>query len=226
MISIKKPNIGHSIFAGINNDQGIMICGYEWGGDENEAPSQNDMRVEATFANKFRRYGEPARHWKYDNRIKKWFKMLGHEFNENDAGIFEKCIVQTNWCDTQGKNIKEGIIAKLLAADAVENFIDHIEIFRPKLIFFMGSSLIEALQNDQVLKKFEKHVGPRKTTPCFPNKPFTGRKFKIGFQSFEKCNIVSLPHPSGSRGLNDEYIKLFTDDISPLIEGVKKIKGC
>ena len=33
------------------------------------------------------------------------------------------------------------------------------------------------------------------------------RNFKVQFQSLEKCKLVLLPHPSGSWGLDDDYVK-------------------
>jgi hypothetical protein len=52
--------------------------------------------------------------------------------------------------------------------------------------------------------------------------PFTGRRFKFTFQSFEKCEVVCLPHPSSSRGLSDDYIRLFAGEMDAILEYFKR----
>jgi hypothetical protein len=89
----------------------------------------------------------------------------------------------------------------------------------------MGSQIIKHLQNDKVLPEFEKIMGKSKPLVNEPTKkPFDGRTFRVGFQSFDQCDIICLPHPSGTHGLTDNYIKLFSDEISPLIQKFKNSK--
>ena len=89
----------------------------------------------------------------------------------------------------------------------------------------MGSTMIDILQDSKVLNKFSKIMGKAKSKPSKIQKEFNGRRFKIGFQEFDKCQIVSLPHPSSSRGLSDEYMVLFSDEISSLISHFKENRG-
>lgn len=225
-----KYNIATGIFRGLNDEEGIMICGYEWGGideldetEENLCP-KSDLGI--IFSNKAPHYGEIANSWRYDRRIRIWFKLWGHELlREGIGGDFEKCILQTNWCNTQSQNMK-GINywGKLLATDQIKNFINHVEHFRPKLIIFFGSAMANILNDKRALEPFVNIMGAITESLHFPSKPFDGKKFKVGFQSFEKCKVVSLPHPSGSRGLNDDYIKLFSSEISERIQEVKSFK--
>ncbi len=49
----------------------------------------------------------------------------------------------------------------------------------------------------------------------------TLRKFRVGFQKFEACDVIALPHPSGSKRLHYEYIKAFKDQISTILENYK-----
>lgn len=227
----KKFNIATGVFRGFNDIEGIMICGYEWGGDgdeidetEDDLRTQNDLGV--VFSNKAPHYGEVANHWKYDRKIRAWFKLWGHELKrEETGGDFEKCLLQTNWCNTQAHDMK-GVDywEKLLTPDQIKNFIDHVDHFRPKLILFFGSTMLNILNNKTALEPFINVMGSITENLHFPSKPFDGKKFKVGFQSFEKCKVVSLPHPSGSRGLNDDYIKLFSSEIGDRIHEVKNFK--
>ena len=103
-------NIAHSEFP--EQQGGLMICGYEWGGGEEEGEGvsepQIDWSANCTFANKDLRYGPAALGWRYDNRIKKWFDMWGCPLNHDDPGEFEKSIIQTNW----GQDIERAQIGK------------------------------------------------------------------------------------------------------------------
>ena len=225
-------NIGNSIFPGLNDRNGLMLCGYEWGFSkddqklfESEQGGIFSKDAVTIFSNKSPMYGERAFKWRYDNRIIKWFEIWGHPLSrEALGGDFEKCIVQTNWCNTEGHKINGNYFQKLTAPEQLDNFIFHIQEFEPRLIFFMGSQMINILQNQIVLERFSKIMGSPASRPLVIQKPFSGRRFKIAFQIFEKCDVVSLPHPSSSRGLSDEYISLFKDEIGGLISKFKKSK--
>ena len=223
-------NKGNSIFQSLNDIGGLMICGYEWGfskKDQKAAETEEQIFYDddavTTFPNKSAAHGERAFTWRYDNRIIKWFELWGHPLSRTGlGGEFEKSIIQTNWCNTQGHNINENYYRKLINPAQLQNFIHHVKVLQPSLIFFMGSEIINVLQNQTVMKEFTKIMGHPDSGPIKLQKPFLGRRFRIGFQKFEKCNIVSLPHPSSSRGLNDDYITLFSEDIGGLISDFKE----
>ena len=226
-------NIGNSIFPGMNDKKGLMVCGYEWGfseADQKLFESGEDVFFDknaiTTFSNKSPAHGKRALTWRYDKRIVKWFELWNHPLSrEGLGGDFEKLILQTNWCNTQGYKIQEGYYKKLINQDQIKNFIFHIEYFRPSLILFMGSEIINILQNPLVKDQFEKILGCSEKPPIKIQKPFSGRQFKIGFQKFENCQVVSLPHPSSSRGLKDEYIQKFEPEIGVFITELKRKKG-
>ena len=226
-------NIGNSVFPGLNDKNGLMICGYEWGFSEADQKLVEsgeeifyDKDAVTIFSNKSPAHGDRAFAWRYDNRIVKWFSLWGHPISRTAlGGDFEKCIMQTNWCNTDGHKISENYFQKLTNPEQLENFIYHIQYFEPSLIFFMGSEMIHILQNPIVLERFSQVMGTPEEQPIIVQKPFSGRRFKIGFQSFKKCNVISMPHPSSSRGLNDDYISLFTDEIASLILDLKRRKG-
>lgn len=226
-------NLGNSIFPELNAKRGLMICGYEWGFSKEDQRRENqgvahffDPTAITTFANKSAAHGERAFSWPYDNRVIKWFGLWGHPLNRAGLGSdFDKCVVQTNWCNSGGNSIKENYFHKLTNKEQADNFILHIEALDPSLIFFMGSSIIDILQTPHILERFEQVLGKKASLPRKMQKSFAGRRFKIGFQSFGRCEVVSLPHPSGSHGVNDEYIALFNPEISPLISAFKMAKN-
>ena len=227
-------NIGNSIFPGFNDNDGILLCGYEWGSSKaDQEEYKAGLAVESncdaicTFSNKSPRHGEKAFKWRYDNQIIKWFGLWGHPLNRCGEGDdFDKTILQTNWCDTEGNKITGDCYSKLMQPDQIDNFIKHVQRFRPKVIFFFGSVLIKALQDNRVKNKFSDIMG--KTTHelrCLQNVNFQGRRFVISFQSFENCEVICLPHPSSSRALRDAYIELFSDEISKILSSYKYQKS-
>ena len=134
-------NIGNSIFPGLNDKQGLMICGNEWGFSEEDqrmVSSGNEIFYDkdavTIFPNKSPAHGERAFSWRYDNRIIKWFSLWGHPLSrEALGGDFEKCLIQTNWCNTEGHKINENYYHKLTNAEQLENFISHTKALEPSL---------------------------------------------------------------------------------------------
>lgn len=226
-------NIGNSIFPGFNDKQGLMLCGYEWGNSkkDQEAEKNGENRWKPNgkyfvFSNKG--YGlensDAAEDARYDKNIIKWFKLWGHPLStDGHGGDFEKCIVQTNWCDSQSHST-EAIERKLLVPHQVDNFIAHLQFLEPKLIIFFGSKLLRVMQNNQVIGRVENLLGKKLNTPEFFY-PIDGVGFNIGFQAFERAQVVCLPHASGSYGVKDEYIALSSGKIGPLITEFKSSKG-
>ena len=210
-----------------------MLCGYEWGlSKADQEEYETGLAVESnrdaicTFSNKSPRYGEKAFKWRYDSRIIKWFELWGHPLNRSGLGDdFDKTILQTNWCDTEGNKITGDCYSKLMQPDQIDNFIKHVQRFRPKVIFFFGSVLIKALQDNRVKNRFSDIMG--KTTHerrSIKNDNFQGRKFVISFQSFENCEVICLPHPSSSRALSYTYIESFSDEIPKVLSIYKRQK--
>lgn len=230
---IDDLNLGNSLFAGLNDKNGIVVCGYEWGfsqEDQRLISEEKDVFFDknavTTFSNKTPAHGNRAMAWRYDKRIIRWFELWGHPLIRDDlGGNFEKCIVQMNWCNTQGHHIDENYYSKLSDPAQISNFIDHVNFLKPALILFMGSAMIDVLQSDSVMSAFVAVAGGETSPLQKVQKEFCGRRFKVGFQGFERCNVVSLPHPSSSRGLSDEYIQLFGNEIGERISRVRFSKG-
>lgn len=225
-----QPNIANSVFPGLNDKQRIMLCGYEWGFSKSDQDTiqtleQHRRGIPHVFSNKAAEYGEIANTWKYDQRIIHWFELCGHKLSRQETGgNFEKCLLQTNWCDTQNNKIEGDYWSRLLATSQTDNFLAHIEMFSPRLIFFFGSQMIKILQSEKVLPRFIETAGPVAEPLSFQTKKFDGRIFNIGFQGFRDCKTVCFPHPSGSHGLSDDYIKLFSTEIGKILHEFKEFK--
>lgn len=204
-----------------------MICGYEYGYNEHDKYLEKECSdfIKSktsefhTFHTKTSIYDSP-----YDKKIIKWFDFFGHPLGlDGGNSKFDKCILQTNWCDGQGTYVND--YEKFLAEENVNNFLSHVENYRPSLLIFMGSKLIDYLQNSCVKNRFTDIFGNETSSLEKISKDFSGRKFRIGFQSFENTTIISFPHPSGTRGLHNDYIKLFKPEIHSIIQNFRVNKG-
>ena len=227
---MRNLNLGNTIFEGFNDKEGIMLCGYEWGFSKKdrerfkkaELQEFGDIQeLNTSFSNKINVFLES---FPYDERIIKWFGLWGHPL-ERDNGPFEKCIIQTNWCDTQNQNMHNVNRHKKLLK-CKDNFLLHARKLMPRIIIFFGSDMIKVLNNSEVKNEFEEISGKENSKLKILQKELGNRRrFKVGFQSFENCEIISLPHPSGSHGVSDDYIALFKKEIGPILEKYKIYKG-
>lgn len=221
-------NLGNSIFQGFNDKHGLMLCGYEWGFSKDDQQAQESgnwveptEEVKHTFSNKAQYWGEVANKWRYDNNIKKWFELWDFPLDSQElGGDFEKSIVQTNWANTQDRYISQDT-NKFLSEEQIDNFINHITVLKPKVIIFMGRELIDYLQNPAVFNRFIEVMGEMTERKRMVQKESSGTRFKIFFQNFENCQIVCFPHPSGSRGLRDDYIASFRPEMNEILSTYK-----
>jgi len=212
-------NVAHTLFP--EASRGLMLCGYEWGhpkADQRDDANlrSGDAETVTTFSTK--ELADPrALRWRYDLRIQEWFRLWGHALGKDPSARFERSVVQTNWCDTMGNRMSGSIQAKLLDAGSVRNFLLHVNELQPSLIVFFGSQLVKSLNSAAVLGEFSKVMGGVTSPLEFKTKP-DGVGFKIAFQSFERCDVVGVPHPSSTRGLTDEYVSSFKKEIGGRIQ--------
>jgi len=222
-------NVGHAVFSGFNDRRGLVLCGYEWGHTKSDqsieqgSPQHAQMQAHLALPNTFH-----AKAWPdspYERRLLKWFGLFGHPLGE-DGGFsaFDKSILQTNWCADQAYAVDD--YDKFLREENSTNFLAHMREFFPALIIFLGTRQLECLQNETVLPAFKAIFG-EETSPLRweTDDRFSGRKFRIGFQKFQNVSIISLPHPSGTMGLSDEYVSLFAEKIGREIARYKAVKG-
>lgn len=220
-------NVGNSIFPGFNDKNGVMLCGYEFGNSKHDQYLEKNHKDEIekkksdinTFYGKSKIYDSP-----YDLRIIKWFGFFGHQLGIDDGcSPFDKSLLQTNWCDGQGTYVSD--YAKFLSKENSENFLSIVEAFLPGVLIFMGAKQIHYLQTPSVMSRFIGIFGAEISPLEVKQKQFHGRKFKIAFQTFERVSVISLPHPSGTRGLSDDYIKLFASEIKEILDNYRKLKN-
>lgn len=219
-------NVGNSIFPGFNDKEGLIICGYEWGYSKHDQYLEKNHKDEIekkksennTFYSKSKIYNSP-----YDLRIIKWFSYFCHPLGiDNGFSSFDKCLLQTNWCDDQGTYVND--YAKFLSEENSGNFLNIMRAFRPRVLVFMGAKQIHYLQTPIIINSFSEIFGAEVSSLVIKSKPFVGRKFKIAFQAFEYISVISLPHPSGTRGLSDDYIKLFAPEIKEVLDNYRELK--
>jgi hypothetical protein len=228
-----SPNLGNSVFPGLNDAGGILLCGYEWGlskADQAALKQNGELNQNRdathTFSDKTPRFGDQARSWRYDERIRRWFSLWGHPLSDTGkGGVLEQSIMQTNWCNTQAPAITGRCLAKLLDPLQVRNFVDHLAYLRPRLVLLFGSVMAQAMGSKTVSPLIENVLGPRVGAPIRTRKDFPGKRFWVTFQRFEAATIVCLPHPSSSWGLQEDYISLFAGEMSPLIDEIHKEKA-
>lgn len=211
---IKPINIETKIYEECTG--GILICGINWGGNETDRLNE-DSNYKTFFSN------ENRYNWKFRNRILKWFELWEHKLvsKEKDIGKFEKSISYTNWLCIKSKNFD----GKSILHECVKNnqiFINTLEFLKPRLIFFMSNQLLEAFNSKECLPKAIELFGIKTKEKIYSQQDIIIerkklRRFKIGFQSFDKCDIISLPHPTGSRNLSDAYIESFKNEIGNII---------
>lgn len=227
-------NFGNSIFEGFNDKRGIMLCGYEWGFSaidkkELEASGRDDFFIDneaiTTFSNKVPAFGRKALTWRYDNRIKKWFSLWGHPLKlDGVEDAFSKSIVQTNWNNTCNNSIPD-IKGRCLSPNSIDNFICHLSELQPEIIIFIGSELKNIVRSDLVFEQFIGVVGKESKKRELIQKNYNGVRFKVCFDYFEHCTVICFPHASGSVGLSDDYISLFSPEMDKILSKFKTNHG-
>jgi hypothetical protein len=159
----------------------------------------------------------------FRNRIASWFSLWGYELSRNNetAGAFERSIVQTNWLQTCSNNMNGINTAQACIADN-ESFFQTCEALKPRLIFFFGKELFWAFASPTLKKKVELIFGdPVGETRWLQKDVFYNgeprRRFRFGFQQYEKLTVVVLPHATGAQGVASDYIEAFKPEMAELI---------
>lgn len=212
----KAINTATACFAE-NRKAGIMICGINWGGSPEEESTEEK---ESFFSD------SSVNSYPYRNRLLVWFELFGHPLSTKpeNAGVFEKSIIQTNWLNNQSPNMN----GKSLYTECVNqwaNFEYHLSTLEPKIIVFLSVSLLDTLNSQACIKNATKTLGEACKPDYFQKDIYHGEKklkrFRVGIQKFSKTTIIALPHPTGSRGLSNDYISAFKPEINPIFEAFK-----
>ncbi len=203
-----------------NLNGGIMICGINFGfGVEDEKIEASGQNVpdepSSTFSDR------SVNNTRFRNRILRWLESWDIPLSTaaSDASPLDRAFFQTNWLDTQTKNTTndEPITVNLLVEKA-DSILGLIEQRQPSIVLFVGSELIEALNDSRLRNKVEQLLGQRPGNAQIHRRqsPEGKKQFKILTQKFPRAQIISLPHTQ-SLGLTDAYMAQFRDLIRPII---------
>lgn len=224
-------NLGNSIFKGFNDQNGILICGYEHGESKADIAKYeanktqkishpNKDEVTFTFANKEPFLGKYS--FPYDSRIATWFRLWGHPLNHDGLGDdFTKSIMQTNLSNTQSNHVQDYDVI----ASGFDNFVELLKELKPSLILFMGVRNSDFINKPDNLSKIENILGQSIAGRKSVTAETSGRKFRVIFQDFEHCHTVTFPHPSGTIGLTNEYISKFEPQLNEILTKYKAQRG-
>jgi hypothetical protein len=200
-----------------NRYDGLMICGINSAGEADDSRPTQDVIGKSFFSDgHFLDVGG-----NYRRRITKWFELFGHPLAPDAPGPFERSVVQTNWRDDQSPTA--GVLSSPAAlAQKWDNFAFHVTTLRPKLLMFMGTSLLTALNSPECVALAERLLGKRVEKDPWKNMATANGELgvAVGIQHWEQLPIIALPHPS-RQAWSDEYIGSFRSDISPLISAYK-----
>lgn len=202
-----KSNIETQIYKESYN--GILICGLNWGvtSKNNSEYKQNEKKY---FSHKMYDY-------KFRNRILKWFDLwnIKIETEEDSIGSFEKCITYTNWLKTKSKDLKSDPTNELNSGN--EQIYETINKLNPKIIILLSKNLMYELNSGEMIGRVTKTLGNYKEIEYLNEnniiKNSKLKRFLVLKQQIGNCTVYSFPHPTGSRGLRYDYIKLFKDEM-------------
>ena len=203
-----------------NTSGGIMVCGINFGySKEDEAAESQSVAVATEPLSFFS--DETVNKTKFRNRALKWLRSLGLNLSgtPETEGALEKSIFQTNWFDSQTRDV--GTDGEFKAEAMVEQelrlqeqkmlgygLISLVEARKPRAIIFLGSALIEAFNDIRLRPRIEALLGPRSGNAQrmeLKADTFTGKSFSVRYQTFGGTYVVCLPHPQ-AHGVTDEFI--------------------
>jgi hypothetical protein len=103
-----------------------------------------------------------------------------------------------------------------------ESFLKTCEVLKPRLIFFFGRELFWAFASSVLTSKVESIFGDRVGEVIWLQKEvyFNGKlrkRFRFGFQQYEKLTVVVLPHATGAKGVANDYIEAFKPEMTEVI---------
>lgn len=200
---------------------GILICGINWGGNSDDVIDSSPKTFFSDQENK---------KWNFRNRILKWFESWGHLLKTDvmEIGRFEKSITYTNWLGTKSPNM-DGKNVFFECSTSPQLFIETINYLKPSIIMFASCDLQYALNSESCISHVTHIFGIGNEPKYLQKDVFINgeklRKFSVGFQEFVRCDIIALPHPTGSWGLSDSYIASFGEEISQVLVKWKIING-
>ena len=204
-----------------NRQRGIMICGIDYGYSSEDEAAETTQSAAAPVAAERKSFISDSSVRKSDKfraRMLRWLDSWGVKL-ESEPGKetrTERAYFQTNWIDEQ--NHKNSGPVDLLVSNS-EGFLGLLAQRQPRVVLFGGVNLIEALNDSRILDDVESILGPRPGNPEIHRGQTTGgvTAFKVMRQVWPKTTVVSLPHPTGTRGLSDAYMAQFASLLKPIL---------
>ena len=213
----------HTLIGDENRCGSLLLCGL------NHGYSKEDERLDNSGVDRTDEYksffsDKLVNNYPFRNTIVNWFSLWGYELTSErkSAGPLEKSIVQTNWLQTCSNNMN-GINKRQALIEDSESFMKTCEKLQPRLLFFFSQDLLWAFMSSELSEKVESIFGKRVGGPvCKQNNVFkNGKKrtrFKFYFQTYEKLEIVAMPHATGAQGVAHDYIQSFSPEMRHIIE--------
>lgn len=201
-----------------NDRGGIMVCGINFGLSKKEEALEKagvipDVEARSFFSD------VTVNDTRFRNRLLTWMSSWGIRLATQPGaeGAFERSFFQTNWLATQTNSVtSDGVINTNVLVQEANGILNLLDQRCPSKIIFVGSKLIDAINDIRLRVHVESILGRRsgnaiihKVTPSDVHK----KHFRIYTQTFGNTRILCLPH-SQSRGLTDEYMAGFQPVIS------------
>ena len=204
-----------------NSNGGLMICGVNPGYSVKDKKQERNPQVGKIKKSFFS--DRTVHDNNFRNRIVKWFELWGYKLARDSGkeGPLERSIIQTNWLVGRSENMK-GKSTIGYCVHFNQEFLIKLNRFKPSAIIFLSQDLMESLHILSMDTEFSNILGMPSGNPTYHKKTLNlngkpCRRFRVGFHDYEKARILSLPHPTGSIGLHDQYIHEFQDEISKFL---------
>lgn len=187
---------------------GLLLCGINDGLTSAEA-HQDAAGIDrsAPFRSFFS--DERVQDTRFRNTIVKWFSHWGYHLQGDWrlAQGLDRALVHTNWLMSATNNVG-GIDVRRACIDDPHPFLNLCEELRPGLIIFFSKQLMSAFTSGELRPRVEVLFGASQgDTDWFQADVPNVKAFKVGIHRFEQLTTISLPHPTGSRGISDDYIE-------------------
>ncbi|GAC1605456.1 MAG: hypothetical protein NVS3B3_03370 [Aquirhabdus sp.] len=213
----------NSLICKENRNGGLMLCGI------NHGYTKQDELLDAAGIDRSDSHrsffsDKSVNDYRMRNRIVEWFRLWGYSLasTKETAAAFEKSIIQTNWLQSCTNNVKKLNIRAACIADC-ESFLHTCDTLTPKVLVFFSKELLLAFTSQELSARVQAIFGVQvKDTQWLQSSVIENGKslkaFKVGIIEYERLKIVSLPHPTGSKGLADSYIAAFRPQIAEIID--------
>lgn len=192
---------------------GILLCGINWGGRDDDAMAAQVRRRASFFSD------GAAGTYRYKERILRWFELWDQPLaiHASEAGPRERSIAQANWLAERSERSEHRSQAAYLL-DHFGEFLAVIEVQRPRLTFFFGAclglALEKALRDEAKKEALEKTLGPLVELPgSIVRETPNGKRAKLHRVRFARSLFLCFPHPTGAFGLTNEEVACFGPEV-------------